>query len=310
MPLRSIVTDEPSATGPPAAGECGFGEGEAGQVDPPYGRNIHNDGAPSLQARESSRAAGSAAPLTIRLVSTSLAHGTAPQRDDEHWHDLHPYHRSGDSSASCERIEAAAQSKSRVFRCEGEYWEIRYTGECIRIRSMKGLFYLRHLLQHPGEHVHVSRLSALGDHYAGNAKAAGSSEERGLDVPPEAPLVTNDVGTVIDYRATWEYRARLNELRAELDEASQWADFGRAASIQREIDFIQNEIGSAYGINGQPRKLDDQTERTRKAVTNRIHDGIVRIANQSPTLGRHLRNAIRTGMFCRYSPESSVSWEF
>ena len=271
--------------------------------------NTNNDGAPLLKAPEPSRAAGSAIPQAIRLVSTSPAPRTALRRYEEEWNELLPHHRSGDASDSSER-RLEAQPKSAVFRREGEYWQILYRGDCVRIRSMKGLFYLRHLLQHPGEQVHVSRLSALGDHYASTVRAAGSSEDHGLDVPPEAPLVAKDVGAVIDYRATWEYRARLNELRAELDEASQWADFGRAASIQREIDFIQKEIGSAYGINGQPRKLDDQIERTRKAVTNRIHDGIVRIANQNPALGRHLRNAIRTGLFCRYSPENSVFWEF
>ncbi len=270
--------------------------------------NTHNDGAPLLKAPEPSKTAGSAASQTIRLVSTSPAPRSAQRREEE-WDELPPRHRTDDSSGSSER-RIEAQQKSAVFRREGEYWQILYKGECIRIRSMKGLFYLRHLLQHPGEQIHVSGLAALGDHYAGAPSAAGSSADRGLDVPPEAPLVANDVGAVIDYRATWEYRARLNELRAELDEASQWADFGRAASIQREIDFIQKEIGSAYGINGHPRKLDDQMERTRKAVTNRIHDSIVRIANQNPALGRHLRNAIRTGSLCRYSPENSVLWEF
>jgi hypothetical protein len=58
---------------------------------------------------------------------------------------------------------------------------------------VKGLFYLRQLLQHPGEQIHVSGLAALGDHYASLAKATGSSADRGLDVRPEAPLVANDV---------------------------------------------------------------------------------------------------------------------
>jgi len=129
-------------------------------------------------------------------------------------------------------------------------------------------------------------------------------------VAPEAPLVAKDIGGVIDYRATGEYRARLDELRADLEEASQWADVGRADSIQREIDFIKKELTSAYGLSGHLRKLDDQIERMRKAVTNRIHDSIVRIGKQNPVLGRHLTNAIRTGLFCRYSPEKSILWEF
>jgi hypothetical protein len=80
-------------------------------------------------------------------------------------------------------------------------------------------------------------------------------------------------------------------------------------SIRREIDVIQKEIDSAHGISGRLRKLDDQIERTRKAVTHRIRDSIIRIANQSPALGRHLRNAVRTGLLCRYSPENNSYWE-
>ena len=255
-----------------------------------------------------SETTGSPAPQGLRLVNTSPLPRSA-RRQEEEWNELPPHRRTDDASGSSEsRIDA--QQTSAIFRRKGEYWQILYKGECIRIRSMKGLFYLRHLLQHPGERVHVCGLAALGDHYASATRAVGSSADRGLDVPPLAPLVANDVGAVIDHRATWEYRARLDELRTELDEASQWADFGRVASIQREIDFIQKEIGSAYGLGGQLRKLDDQIERTRKAVTNRIRDSIVRIAKQNSVLGRHFRNAIRTGLLCQYAPENKVFWEF
>jgi len=197
-----------------------------------------------------------------------------------------------------------------MFREEGEYWEILYEGTRIRIRSLKGLFYLRHLLQNPGAKTHVISLTALGEHCASTASRSGRSADRGLAVPPKAPLVVNDAGPVIDARATWEYRGRLDELRSELAEASQWADLERAASIQREIELINRELASAYGLNGHARRLDDQTERMRKAVKNRIHDAIVRIAKQNPVLGRHLRNAIRTGPLCHYSPENDVAWQF
>ena len=49
-------------------------------------------------------------------------------------------------------------------------------------------------------------------------------------------------------------------------------------------------------------------ERMRKAVTNRIHEAIERIAERHSSLGRHLRNAIRTGFSCSYSPDSPVTW--
>jgi len=219
-----------------------------------------------------------------------------------------PYRRTSQVPGISEgQTEAQRPAQSAIFRDEGEYWQILYEDRCIRIRSLKGLFYLRHLLQHPGDKIHVSSLAALGDHYS---RPGRSTADRGLDVPPDPPLLAHDLGGVIDSRAAREYRTKLDELRSELEEASQWADLGRAASIQREIEFIEKELASAYGLNGQLRKLDDQIERMRKAVTNCIRDSIVRIAKQNPALGRHLSNAIRTGLLCRYSPENTVCWDF
>jgi hypothetical protein len=203
-------------------------------------------------------------------------------------------------------LATTREVQRELFRDEGEYWQILYEGKCIHIKSLKGLFYLRHLLQHPDDKIHVT---ALGDHYA-SAACVGLRGDRGLDVPPEAPLVVNHAGGVIDGRATREYRRRIVELRSEVEGASQGADFGRVASVQREIEFINNELASAYGLNGQLRRLDDPIERMRKAVTNRIHHTIGDIARRNPALGCHLTNAIRTGLFCWYTPENDVYWEF
>jgi hypothetical protein len=49
--------------------------------------------------------------------------------------------------------------------------------------------------------------------------------------------------------------------------------------------------------------------RARKAVTSRIRDTITRIAKEHPSLGRHLENAIRTGVFCSYRPDRSPEWK-
>ena len=38
-----------------------------------------------------------------------------------------------------------------VFRKQGEYWTIAYSGTILRLRDSKGLRYLARLLRHPGE---------------------------------------------------------------------------------------------------------------------------------------------------------------
>jgi hypothetical protein len=44
-------------------------------------------------------------------------------------------------------------------------------------------------------------------------------------------------------------------------------------------------------------------------VTWRVRAAIRRIGELHPELGRHLANAVRTGTWCSYRPESPVAWE-
>src|SRR5437773_6589344 len=238
--------------------------------------NTHRAAAPLLRKPPASKVAGPAAPQDIDVISTSVALrgvglpevaepelpfaqqpparlqpatvsaffretwiGTRPSTPATDRTLPSPYRRTNHASGISEgHTEARRQAQTAMFREEGEYWEILYEGTRIRIRSLKGLFYLRHLLQNPGAKTHVISLTALGEHCASTASRSGRSADRGLAVPPKAPLVVNDAGPVIDARATWEYRGRLDELRSELEEASRWADVERAASIRCEIDLI------------------------------------------------------------------------
>ena len=43
-------------------------------------------------------------------------------------------------------------------------------------------------------------------------------------------------------------------------------------------------------------------------MTWRIRSAIARVEAVHPALGRHLKNSIRTGAFCSYTPEQQVDW--
>jgi hypothetical protein len=43
-------------------------------------------------------------------------------------------------------------------------------------------------------------------------------------------------------------------------------------------------------------------------VTARLRDAIRRIDTVDPLLGRHLGNAVHTGTYCSYRPESPTLW--
>jgi hypothetical protein len=75
-------------------------------------------------------------------------------------------------------------------------------------------------------------------------------------------------------------------------------------SVAKEL----RQLAAAFGLGGRMRKAGDVADRARKAVTGRIRETIARITTEHLALGRHLENAIRTGVFCSYLPDRSPGW--
>jgi len=181
------------------------------------------------------------------------------------------------------RLEEPAAQAANVFRSQGGVWTLTFDGVTAHLPDSKGLRDLATLLGAPGEPVHAVRL--LGDH---------------------PPAVGAD--PVLDDRARAGYRARLAELDAELDQAGADNDPHRADRAQLEREALLAGLSRAVGLGGRPRRLGDDTERARKAVSARIHDAIARIERVNPALGRHLRQAVATGTHCSYTPPEPVHW--
>jgi hypothetical protein len=187
---------------------------------------------------------------------------------------------------------------SAVFRRDGGVWAISYEGKGVRVKDAKGLQYIAYLLRHEGREFHATELAAGAD-----AEPATGHEGDGHVAPG-----LGDAGAILDAQAAAEYRQRLEALRAELEEATEYNDTGRATRLREEIDFVAEELSAAYGVGGRARKAGDVADRARKAVTSRIRETIARIGKEHPALGRHFENAIRTGIFCSYQPERSPNW--
>ncbi|RQX28948.1 hypothetical protein DLJ57_22255, partial [Micromonospora chalcea] len=71
---------------------------------------------------------------------------------------------------------------------------------------------------------------------------------------------------------------------------------------------LLDQLRTAAGLAGRSRRLGDQAERARKAVTGRIRDTLRRIDQRHPALAAHLRESVTTGGACRYLPPEPVSW--
>jgi len=178
-------------------------------------------------------------------------------------------------------------SRSATLEREGDTWVFTFEGTAARVRHAKGVADLAVLLAHPGRDVHVRELEGV-------AQLAGVT---GADAS-------------LDDTAIAAYRRRLRELDAELDEADQHADTGRAEKLAGERDALVEQLTKAFGLGGRRRRVGpDPDERLRKAVQGRVKATVERLDELHPPLARHLRTAVRTGYWCSYRPETAVIWK-
>ena len=84
-----------------------------------------------------------------------------------------------------------------------------------RLKDVKGLRHMAHLLRNPGREYHVLDLAAAGQQaQAGRPRTYPAREDR----LHQARL--SDAGAILDRQAKAAYRARLRELEEELTEAT------------------------------------------------------------------------------------------
>jgi hypothetical protein len=206
--------------------------------------------------------------------------------------------------------------KAGILRKEGEYWAVGYGEKVFRLKDSKGLAQLLHLLRNPGVEVHAVDLISLA---AGTD--AGSQDGFSNGSRPDSEELRNgalrigglgDAGELIDGLARTNYRRRLGELRAELEEAKQLDRVRRAAAIEAEIDALTDELSRATGLRGRIRRAASASERARQTVTKTIKAAIQRIARQHEELARILSRCVRTGTVCCYHPDRHIhiAWQF
>jgi hypothetical protein len=193
--------------------------------------------------------------------------------------------------------QARAVRADNVFRQDGEVWTVRYAGRNLRLKDGKGPRYLASLLATPGREVHVLQF------------VPGAASAPAFGIPEGLSITTSDGGLddAPDEQARRAYRARIDDLRAELDEAEQFADSGRSARVRGELEQLLAQLGGArFGARSTRR---GPGETARKAVTKVLRTQIGKLLDLHPALGRHLRDTVRMGTVCVYAPNAPVDWD-
>jgi tetratricopeptide (TPR) repeat protein len=207
-----------------------------------------------------------------------------------------------EGAAPKERQLTEISSGSAIFQREGEYWTVGFEGVVVRMKDAKGLRYLRRLLADPGREFHVLDLAGEG-----TPSKIGTAADH---VPEGYSLVGIDVEGILDPAAKSAYRARIEELRREVEIADDHNDLERASRARAELDFIVGELGSAVGLGGRDRRVSSVGERARSAVGKSLRGSLERIGKAHPTLGAHLAATISTGYFCSYKPDPRAPLEW
>ncbi|MFI6900011.1 ATP-binding protein [Nonomuraea sp. NPDC050394] len=182
------------------------------------------------------------------------------------------------------------QRAASVFRLDGDVWTLTFAGHTAHLPDAKGLRDLRTLMGSPG--TDISAVELLNP--AGGAEAVAARRMGG--------------DAVLDDEAKAQYRRRLELLDDEIDRAAVRGDDQRVTALDAEREALLSELRKAAGLGGRTRRLGDEAERARKAVTNRIRNTLRQLDDRHPALAAHLRASISTGATCRYQPPDPITW--
>jgi hypothetical protein len=171
---------------------------------------------------------------------------------------------------------------------EGEFWAFEWDRRIVRMKGSKGVRLLGVLIENPGRQFHVTDLETY--------------ERKHDPARDDLSFAPSDGCPILDEEAKNAYRARLVELRDELDEAQEFNDIFRTSKIREEMAILTKELARAFGLYGRNRLALSDAERARVRVTLAVKGAIERISKYEPSVGWHLATSVKTGAFCLYRP--------
>uniref|UniRef100_UPI001C8133EA hypothetical protein n=1 Tax=Nocardioides stalactiti TaxID=2755356 RepID=UPI001C8133EA len=233
---------------------------------------------------------------TLGLISDLLGDRGAAQRD--HQRGLAVAERAG-SAVMVERCRALAGAAPSVERTSG-HATITRSDDGWTLASPFGVATLE-------ESLGLRQLIAV---LGANGREVAALDLAGTGAGPVA--VQSDLGPALDAQAKRAYRARIADLREEIDDAEDMNDPDRASRARWELDTLLEELGRAVGLAGRDRPQGATDERARVNVTRSVKRAITAVGALAPELGAHLEASVRTGRQCRYQPDPAVglTWEF
>jgi hypothetical protein len=209
----------------------------------------------------------------------------------------------GDAPEPRTETASDANVRDRFFRKTGEIWSLHFDGKTVTITHRIGMTYIGELLRSPRRSLSCLALQA----------SVGRNLENGVqpeeDLASQSPISNFQGEEILDKTALKQYRDRLDSINNELLEAERNRDSGRREKLATEKEMLVDQLKSATGFLGRPRRFATDAEKARKAVSRAIKTALERIKEHHPPLAKHLLEHIELGISCRYEGDD-VPWDF
>ena len=112
---------------------------------------------------------------------------------------------------------------------------------------------------------------------------------------------------MLDDAAKAAYRRRIEDLRAEIDDADVGNDIEHAARAREELDVLLDELRRATGLGGRPRRFGCDAERARVSVRKAITRAIAAVRAADPQLAAELGERLVTGTRCTFTARPAAA---
>jgi len=197
-----------------------------------------------------------------------------------------------------------------IFRRAGAGWEIKYGGKSYTIRHSKGLLHIRNLIIKKGEWIPCSVLKRLSlgnlseNRYANHA-AMTREQLEGENLRVAEGIAPEEIIARLSFEKIQILRDALVERKAVDDFNSPEEKIDQLNTL----DFIERYLKKVTDNKGRPRKVNDQTDTDRKAVSaaiNRCRNNL----KEHRELYTHFKSFIKAeGNAFRYLPDRPIDWK-
>jgi len=222
------------------------------------------------------------------------------------------------ASAKPNAREVEESTDENVFRCDGDYWTVIFAGNRVRPRHTTGLKYIGFLTKHQkrafsylGIYLQTTRLQLTIPRPAEKVYALELVEER------EHVGKSQNVGVHKDWEVTLDSLARIrnkiDDLRAEKDQAEEDNDLGGVERAEREIEDLTHALGMMTDNKGRPRRFDDIERKAKDAVKKAIRRALAKFRGpksrcRHQDLWEHFDRFLSMREELLYAPDPDPLW--